>query len=193
MNYWREILSMAACILLVGCLSQSIQAKNFLKEKKESESDVISENYFYEQRKCYAEWNSLLQGWKKEGGGVRESMGETRRISIKLNRSNFAKGVKKAWRQQKKDGRQVFFPTWPISEEQYRYVMFSTLEAFSGYVSAECESTSWLGPILWDELRVPGEARISNSRFKDMPEKILADPKESINWLMYGIFSSPAN
>jgi hypothetical protein len=193
MSYWKEVLSMVACILLMGCMSQSIQARHSLKGKNEREPEAISENYFSEQRKCYAEWSSLLQGWKEEGGGFRESIGETRRISINLNKSNFAKGVRRAWLRQKKDGRQIFFPTWPISEEQYRNVMFSTLGAFSGYVSAECESTSWLGPVLWDELRVPREARISSSRLKDMPESILSDPKVSINWLLYGIFSSPAN
>lgn len=105
-----------------------------------------------------------------------------------------ARGIRRAWAIQEENKNPIekeSIGSWPLNEDRYREVMFSTLGAFESGLSEDCRSVSWLGPILWDEARGAGEAEISNARLRDIPEAVRHDASSAMKWLMYWIFVRP--
>jgi len=171
-------------MLCVSCAVEPNQSDGSGFDAQPVDSDRLEA-----QNACFSQWKALLDDWKAHGGGFVGTLGEIRRARILNNKSRFAEGVKKVWRNQagiKRD--RIEMGAWPVSRDRSREVWLSTFDAFSGSVSSDCESVTWLSPVLWDEIRTPGTAEVASSRIDGMPQSVLGDAAQATNWLMYWIF-----
>jgi hypothetical protein len=165
-----------ASLLLAGCLSSA------------SPGSTLPDDYFSYQDNCYRQWEKVLQEWHSSGGGIADSIRNTREHSIRQNSSKFSRDVRQIWDKQETRNSDIPFGAWPIDDDDYRRVISATFDVFNGSVSEGCESVVWLGPLLWDEARKRIENGESDSPLKDMPREVAKNPHSAASWMIYWIF-----
>jgi hypothetical protein len=146
-------------------------------------SAPLPDDYFAPAQECWKEWGALVDQWVKGGGGIKESILETRKQLAADEHSPFARLVSETWKRQSTarfegvDGQAL---PWPVSDTSWNDMSSASLELTLAAVSKSCGSLAWLGPTLWDQVR------IAKSHLpREMPDGIRADPHDAGNWMVY--------
>lgn len=139
-----------------------------------------------ERSQCVEAWTALLDDWKREGGGIVDSMVSTRTQLAKDQKSAFAKIVRAAWKRQSHRSA-GHFGDWPITSDSARKVSLS-IDA-SGYVPKACEAPIWLDDWLYFEILTDRDSW-QVRRLPEMPMNLDAgDHYAGSRWLFYWLFA----
>ena len=180
-----RFLFLAYALLAASCATAVLPISSSGMSKQQGGSTPLPDDYFVSTQMCWKEWGELVNEWIKNGGGVKNSILETRRQISTDKKSVLARMVRDTWKRQAI----VYFKTfsgptlpWPVPDSVWDAVSSASLEPALPGVSRSCGSLAWIGPTLWDHLM------ISKSPFpREMPDGIKSDPHEAGNWMAYWI------
>jgi len=139
-----------------------------------------------ERSLCSNAWVQLLDDWKKNGGGILDSMAATREQISKDQRSDFARLVRESWKAQSQPT-SASFGDWPVPNDNFRIVIFS-IDA-NGLVPKACEAPIWQDDWLYFEILTNSESWTVR-RLPEMTVGLDAtDHHSGSNWLFYWLFA----
>jgi hypothetical protein len=130
-------------------------------------------------------WTNLLDDWKRNGGGLRESIRATRTQIAHDEISAFAKMVRSSWQRQDHLAPSVSIGSWPVTQEEHNAVWVT----IRGFVPKHCEAPIWLDDWLWNELQLGEGAIPSVRRLSEMPSNVSVEyPHSAASWIIYWLF-----
>lgn len=178
MSLHRFLVLLVCCAWLSSCTAGTA-------DTKEIESGVISPHN--DLFACTNKWRGILDEWKKNGGGVKASLVETRAQIAGDETSEFSAIVKASWATQESQGKRRELSElgkWPVSEQAMREatdLYFNESKNIRGNLTG-CRSLADLQPQLWNEvrsgLRKPVEA----------PDELDWEMPSSQWWTVYWLF-----
>lgn len=163
-------------------------------DARDDKSDISTEkklSNLEESLSCFSIWGNVINDWKKNGGGIKESLIETRKQIAGDDKSLFSKIVKKSWERQNKDGfHETFnsFGYWDVSSDNYRNATFIFSEVDSKVVPEHCLVISWVTSVFWDELRRMNKSTTEPFKLKEVEGSIIWDSPTAQNWVTYWLF-----
>lgn len=146
----------------------------------EVETGIDPRELWARQSACVVAWETLLDDWEQNGGGILASLSQMR-VQIESDRiSNFARLVRNAWASQKVARDKSQLGALPISDEQYRHATSAVYESAGEFMVDDCRVPIYLDN-WWNR-------RIMDRRLVDMPVTVADDPWPKRLWLQYWIF-----
>jgi len=147
----------------------------------EAEMEPLPTDYFALQSACIREWHEVFSEWKRNGGGVKDSIVATRRQIALDRRSRFAALVRHVWAAQplQQSRANAEFGAWPISLDVSRELGARELAAFESLtlsigIQEECQTVVWLDGLLWQEL--------VSAKLDESPVRALKETPENMEW-----------
>jgi hypothetical protein len=156
--------------------------------------DVIQAEYFRQNAICINAWTSLMDEWKKNGGGLKDSIQETRRQISNDNTSVLSVLIRKSWEKQRDFDLLVRIGEWPVSADKLRKTSDSFEEVIGNQVPDECKSIIWLDPLLWQEIESSSSTSSAGGttadrrewlKFVEVPESLLWESPQAAHWTRY--------
>lgn len=145
-------------------------------------------DYFSLNEKCMKAWDDVFVEWLRYGGGVKQSMTETRRQIALDAKSRFAAMVRATWAAQRpQSSNRSKVGSWPVAEVEYQRVIGNVHFSDADGIPAECETVVWLDSILWDDLRSDG-AIDSARRPAEVPHDLKWESPDAQQWVSYWLF-----
>ncbi|MGH8428543.1 MAG: hypothetical protein ACRES7_11300 [Gammaproteobacteria bacterium] len=172
-------------LLIAACTGHS--ADSPVNATKAQEGARSFSEMFAQQRVCGPAWQRIYKQWIRDGGGIKNSMAETRKQIAKDQKSALARIIRKVWSSPNAPGiTESRLWKWPIDENKSRRLSSLFGDASEGYVPHECATLIWLPAIIWDDdLRLlnskPGEFRIPS----EAPSDVGWDSNTMPNWILY--------
>ena len=149
----------------------------------------ISQDSFSQIEDCSKRWSSLVSEWKANGGGISDSLKATKFQIANDQKSRFAQLVREVWRDPVKPKKGTQLWGWPVSIDVSRETGFALSTRATKYVGEDCASTSWLDPLLWNELRFVNKEP-SNFRIpREAPTDITWGPRSLPAWTLYWLLT----
>jgi hypothetical protein len=137
------------------------------------------------QNKCFDAWNNVLKEWRENGGGLKDSLAETRTQIASDTKSHFSHLVRSIWAVQKPRSPSTSLGTWPVEQSERRSVDIYLGVGIESLVPEDCQSYVWLGPLLWDELVQERADTVTERKLREAPEGMSWDPHTFSSWAIY--------
>jgi hypothetical protein len=145
---------------------------------------------------CMREWSELFAEWKRNGGGVKDSIVATRKQIALDRRSRLAEMVRRVWAAQPIDQARAYaeFGAWPLSEDAFIELNFRGLDVLESLppdfgIQESCRSIDESDWLLWKELLVwTGPDEFQVRALKETPGNIEWTSPYASQWLYYWLF-----
>lgn len=148
---------------------------------EEGEKEIIS----YEEL-CGRSWYKLIEEWKANGGGIKESIQATRNQIRNDEVSEFSQFVRKSWSAQKSKLTMKKLWYWPVTDEAFREVSYHSSINSNGLVEERCAVSNWIPPLLWNEIRSLNSA--NTEKLIETPLKLQWESPYAQQWVYYWLF-----
>jgi len=182
-------------ILLVASLSACaplVQVAGIKPHDDQLEDPVeeLPRDYFALQSRCETAWAALIDDWHAHGGGIADSLGETRRKIAEDQQSRLAKIVKRAWASQRDEYamEKGVFGQWPLGKWRYRSVIESIRFTPEDGIPSDCETAAWLQDLLWSEVAAEAGGRLDVRRLAEVPVSMEWTSPSAQHWMTYWLF-----
>ena len=139
--------------------------------------------------RCDRMWVTIMDEWRKNGGGFKSSLQETRRHIENDKSSKFSRYVRATWVAQDSSEEYSGMKRWPLTNEDRYLVSEAFSRANSGILPKGC-STIMLDAVLWKELHLSrpnggiyidfGVSKIL--KFSDAPDSFAWDSPNAQSW-----------
>ena len=157
--------------------------------KPQTELDVESlpADYFAEQSACIRDWGAIIAEWRRNGGGVKDSIAATREQIALDDRSKFASFVRRIWSAQAHEQTRTVadLGAWPIGADESRQLSGTVASTLDPSLPEECQSLDWLDGFLWQEIVSVREGKVTARLLKETPEDMKWTSPYAQQWLSY--------
>lgn len=174
---------LALCSIL--CLKVSIASEGG------STHAQLPDDYGMVGYNCARVWSSLMDEWRRNGGGILGSLHATREQISSDNKSRFSRVVREIWRVQRNSGLGREFGdlgAWPISDSDHLDLMESSYAVLQREVS-----TSDCGALVWLQSKILIDISDENKadglrRLVEVPKSMKWESPWAQQWIEYWIF-----
>lgn len=118
----------------VACVSPRSQPRPL------ADASPSLDSFLKVQNSCFSQWNSILDDWLSQGGGLRATVQAAREAIRKDGDSRFATIIRSSWDKQDK----ISSTNGPSDGE----VALAFTGAAKGYVTDECRSPIWIEQLI---------------------------------------------
>lgn len=153
-------------------------------------AQALPHDYFNLTVDCYNVWGELIAEWRANGGGVKDSITETRRGIASDNRSKFAAMVRRSWASQDAHEARAsdVIGAYPIGSHQHQLVKESiSFEATDG-IPEDCQSIAWVDSYLLNEVTNVDGKIVRRRRLEETPEDMSWESPYIQQWIRYWMF-----
>jgi hypothetical protein len=186
-----------ALFVLAFTISLDACATNLARPETRNQDQLAEENEsrevaaksmtdaWAEQQTCWNAWAMLLQEWRANGGGMKDSIVATRGQIAADKKSKFAQIVREVWASQKMTRADPSVPigAGSISDDAFRGVFENSDSAAKSVQPAECQTFIWIGDLLREELLKTENGKLIVRRLEETPASM--KPYGPAIWLTY--------
>jgi hypothetical protein len=163
-----------------------------IHQQVDKDLPLIDSPWVVEQARCGKVWREIIVEWKKNGGGLKASIVDTRKQIAGDKKSRFAKYIRATWVAQEDSGDFKQMEEIPKSNEDYSVVANAFDGANRSTVFGDCGS-DMLNGLIWAELVSSGDSSnrvmtIHGStilRFSDTPYSVEWSSPNAQIWTAY--------
>lgn len=192
----RAIIAFAFVLSVVACATSAPQAST-QSERQLAEEDKRAQEAgrdlleaWAEQRTCYTAWAVLLNEWRANGGGIKDSIVATREQIAADKKSRLAQIVRDVWTSQKTIhvAHSSIIGAWPVSDEEFRRVFRDSDPAIKAIQPEDCQTFSELDDLLWEEVVERKGENVTVRRLQETPASMEWLGHDASMWITYWIF-----
>lgn len=150
-----------------------------------NEGSLIN-NYNQQVRLCGTAWRKLYNEWIHNGGGIKDSITETREQIASDKKSKFARIIRDVWNSSndaQAEKNQLW--RWPINKIKSRKISFLFGYISKGYVPKECSDLAWLSSIVWDDIRFVNGDPLKFQMPSEASANVNWNGYTAPNWILY--------